>query len=256
MPSIHFCQQLTFNLRTFQSRPLIVPHHIRRHPALARVDRVVLRFALVRTLRLRLAGPQFRSVNICQWQVKASRQACLVQVHAALRVGDFDVVDVHLHVAGGRQDVDALERVFGVHVDGHGLFEPAVHGCEADSSETCERGSGACEGGGEDDAVVCFAGAEAEGVAVGDSGFAGVFDCVALGCGEVVGFALEEGGGREIVLRVVGVFPDEEGGGCLDHVFATEEDSYKTGCWESFDGALFCELESEVGEAVRLLVLW
>lgn len=95
-----------------------------------------------------------------------------------------------------------------------------------------------------------------EGVAVGDGGFAGVFNCFALLDGEIWGFALEESGGREIVLRIVRVFPDKEGRGGLDYVFAAEEDADETGCWECFDGALFCQLEGEVGEAVKLLALW
>lgn len=39
---------------------------------------------------------------------------------------------------------------------------------------------------------------------MGDGGVVGVFDCVALGCGEVWGFAFEEGGGGDVVLGVVG----------------------------------------------------
>lgn len=77
---------------------------------------------------------------------------------------------------------------------------------------------------------------------MGDSSAFGVFDCFALGCGEVRGFAFEEGGGGDVVLGVVGVFPDEEGGGSLDDVFATEEDADEAGGWEGFVGALFCEL--------------
>ena len=77
---------------------------------------------------------------------------------------------------------------------------------------------------------------------MGDGGVVGVFDGFALGRGEVRGFAFEEGGGGNVVLRVVGVFPDEEGGCGLDYVFATIEDANKAGCWKSLDRAVFCEL--------------
>ena len=77
---------------------------------------------------------------------------------------------------------------------------------------------------------------------MGDSIAIGVFDRFALGCGEVRGFAFEEGGGGDVVLRVVGVFPDEEGGCGLDYVFATEEDADEAGCWEDFVRTIFCEL--------------
>lgn len=84
---------------------------------------------------------------------------------------------------------------------------------------------------------------------MGDGGVIGVFDGFALGCGEVWSFAFEEGGGGNVVLRVVRVFPDEEGGCGLDYVFATEEDANKAGCWKSLDRAIFCELQCKVGEA-------
>lgn len=89
---------------------------------------------------------------------------------------------------------------------------------------------------------------------MGDSGVVGVFDCFALGCSEVWDFAFEEGGGRDIVLWVVGVFPDEEGGCGLDYVFATEENANEAGSWEGFDGAFFRELQYKVSEAGFLLV--
>ena len=57
-------------------------------------------------------------------------------------------------------------------------------------------------------------------------------------------------------MGVVGVFPDEEGGGGLDCVFAAEEDADEAGCWEGFVGAFFGEFEGEVGEAGELLVMW
>ena len=81
---------------------------------------------------------------------------------------------------------------------------------------------------------------------MGDSGVVGVFDCFALGCSEVWGFAFKEGGGRNIVLLVVGVFPDEEGGCGLDYVFATEEDANEAGSRQGFDGPVFCELQCKV----------
>jgi hypothetical protein len=80
-----------------------------------------------------------------------------------------------------------------------------------------------------------------------DGGVVGVFDCFALGCGEVWGFAFEERGRGNVVLGVVRVFPDEEGGCGLDYVFTAEEDADETGCWECFDRAVFCEFEGEVG---------
>ena len=91
---------------------------------------------------------------------------------------------------------------------------------------------------------------------MGDSIAIGVFDRFALGCGEVWGFAIEKGGGGDVVLGVVRVFPDEEGGGGLDYVFATEEDADEAGCWERLDGAFFGEFEGEVGEAGGVLVVW
>ena len=90
---------------------------------------------------------------------------------------------------------------------------------------------------------------------MGDGGGVGVFDCFALGCGEVWGFAFEEGGGGDVVLWVVGVFPDEEGGCGLDYVFATEEDADEARCWEGLVRTIFGELQCEVGEAVTLLVM-
>lgn len=84
----------------------------------------------------------------------------------------------------------------------------------------------------------------------------GVFDCFALDCGKIWGFAFEEGRGGDVVLRVVGVFPDEKGGCGLDYVFATEEDANKAGCWKSLDRAIFCELYCKVGEARLWLVMW
>lgn len=89
-------------------------------------------------------------------------------------------------------------------------------------------------------------GVDADGVAVGDGGVVRVFDCFALGYSEVWGFASEEGGGRDIVLWVVGVFPDEEGGCGLDYVFATEENANEAGSWQGSDGAIFCELQCKV----------
>lgn len=76
---------------------------------------------------------------------------------------------------------------------------------------------------------------------MGDSSAIGVFDCFALGRGEVWGGAFEEGGGGDVALGIVGVFPDEEGGCGLDYVFATEEDADEAGCWEGFVGAFFGE---------------
>ena len=90
---------------------------------------------------------------------------------------------------------------------------------------------------------------------MGDSIAIGVFDRFALGCGEVWGFAFEDGGGGDVVLGVVGVFPDEEGGCGLDYVFATEEDADEAGCWEGFVGAFFGEFKGDVGEAGGLLVM-
>ena len=97
-------------------------------------------------------------------------------------------------------------------------------------------------------------GVDADGVAVGDSIAIRVFDCFALGCGEVLGFTFEEGGGGDVVLRVVGVFPDEEGGCGLYYVFATEENANEAGRCEGFDWAIFCELQCKFGEAGSLLV--
>ena len=82
---------------------------------------------------------------------------------------------------------------------------------------------------------------------MGDCGVIGVFDCVALGYGEVWGLAFEERGRGNVVLGVVRVFPDEEGGCGLDYVFTAEEDANKAWCWESLDGSFFCQLEGEVG---------
>lgn len=90
---------------------------------------------------------------------------------------------------------------------------------------------------------------------MGDSIAIGVFDRFALGCGEVWGFAFEDGGGGDVVLGVVGVFPDEEGGCGLDYVFATEEDADEARCWEGLVRTIFGELQCEVGEAVTLLVM-
>ena len=87
-----------------------------------------------------------------------------------------------------------------------------------------------------------LAGVDADVVAVGDSSAIGVFDGFALGRGEFWGFTFEEGGGGDVVLRVVGVFPDEEGGCGLDDVFAAEEDADEAGCWEGFVRTIFCEL--------------
>jgi hypothetical protein len=90
---------------------------------------------------------------------------------------------------------------------------------------------------------------------VGDSIAIAVFDRFALGCGEIRGFAFEEGGRGNVVLGVVGVFPDEQGGCGLDYVFATKEDADEAGCWESFMRTIFSELQCEVGEAGLLLVM-
>lgn len=158
-------------------------------------------------------------------------------------------------MARRRQHVNALEGIFRVHVNRHRFFEPAVHGSEGNPREVRERRRWAGEGVGEYDAFVCFAGGDAQGVAVGDYGSRRVFDCFVLGCGEVAGFTVEEGGFGEVVLRVVGVFPDEEGGCGLDYVFASEEDADKAGCWEGFVGAVFGEFEGEVGEALGWSVL-
>ena len=87
-----------------------------------------------------------------------------------------------------------------------------------------------------------------------DGGVFGVFDGFALGCGEVWSFAFEQGGGGDVVLGIVGVFPDEESGCGLDYVFATEEDANEAGCCQGFDRAIFCELQCKVGEAGLLLV--
>jgi hypothetical protein len=40
-------------------------------------------------------------------------------------------------------------------------------------------------------------------------------------------------------LRVVGVFPDEEGFCCFGDVDAVEEEADEAGGWEGFVGALF-----------------
>jgi hypothetical protein len=78
---------------------------------------------------------------------------------------------------------------------------------------------------------------------MGDCGVVfGVFDCFALGCGEVWGFAFEEESGGDVVLRVVGVFPNEEGGCGLGYVFATEEDANEAGRWEGFVRSIFGKL--------------
>lgn len=89
---------------------------------------------------------------------------------------------------------------------------------------------------------------------MGDGGVIGVFDGFTLSCGEIWSFASEEGGGGDVILGIVGVFPDEEGRRGLDYVFATEEDANETGRREGFDRAIFCELQCKVGEAGSLLV--
>jgi hypothetical protein len=78
---------------------------------------------------------------------------------------------------------------------------------------------------------------------VGDHGAGRVSDWFVLGHGEVWGFAFYEGGFGNVVLWVVGVFPDEEGRCRLDYVFASEKDADEAWCWENFYGAFFCELE-------------
>jgi hypothetical protein len=53
----------------------------------------------------------------------------------------------------------------------------------------------------------------------------------------------------QVVLRVVRVFPHEEGFCCVGDVDAIEEEADSTGCRESFVWALFGQLQGEIFEA-------
>jgi hypothetical protein len=48
-------------------------------------------------------------------------------------------------------------------------------------------------------------------------------------------------------MWVVGVFPDEEGGGCGDDVGVGEEEADKAGGGEGFEGAFGSEAQGKVG---------
>jgi hypothetical protein len=73
----------------------------------------------------------------------------------------------------------------------------------------------------------------------GDGGAAVGFKFLAFGEGEG-GFLApgEEFGFGDVVLRVVGVFPDEDCVGCFEYVDAAEEDLDFAWCWQCLYGAI------------------
>ena len=84
---------------------------------------------------------------------------------------------------------------------------------------------------------------------MGDGGVVGVFDGFALDRGEVWSFVLEQGGGGDVVLGIVGVLPDEEGGCGLDYVFATKRMRTRRGVVRVLTGPSFASFSAR---SVRL----
>lgn len=171
-------------------------------------------------------------------------------MHRVPGVGDFDFVDEHLHPARRLQDVHPLEGVLGMHGDGRRFLEPFVHGFEVDFGEAGECCAGAGEVVAEHEAGGCGAGTDFKRVFVGDEGSILGFDGFALREGEVFGVGVEEGSCGDVVLRVVGVFPDEEGGGCLGYEGAVEEQADEARSWERLHWAFSGEFEGKVFETL------
>lgn len=109
-----------------QRRP-IIPNHILVLPSIVQHDVVVLGRALVRTVRRRRARAEEGRVDDGgEREVVPDAEARLVEV---LRVGglcDGLAGDADLDGAGGGENVDALEGVFWVAVDGEVFFQPGV----------------------------------------------------------------------------------------------------------------------------------
>ncbi len=108
------------------------------------------------------------------------------------------------------------------------FLEPAIHGAKLELYKAIERAVF------EDQDAVCGAVAHLEGAEVGDAGLVVGFG--GDGGGAVDEFALVEGvgceaGRREVVLGVVGVFPDVLGGGRVCDVGFVEEDSDAPAGW-------------------------
>lgn len=186
-------------------------------------DGVVAGLALVGALGARGAGAEQRGIHGGQREVVAGRQRGLVQMHAGRGGGEDDVGDQDAHGPGAGQEVEAFVRVLRVDVDGGVFFEPLAHGVEADLDHVGEHGGGAGEVGREQHhlrqgfvvavgALEAFDG-ELETAADDLGGGRAARDAVAGG--EVDGEAggLLEGFHRQVVLWVVRVFPDIEGGG-------------------------------------------
>lgn len=87
---------------------------------------IVFCLTLVRTLCCRFAGTQYGIVNGGQWHVVADWKASLVELHTRVGFCDSGAFERDSDATRRVQDVDALERVFGVHEDGGVFFKPLV----------------------------------------------------------------------------------------------------------------------------------
>lgn len=103
----------------------IIPHNILKILPINN-DRVVLRLAFVRTLCAQLSRFQHALIDRRERHVVSRRQPCLKQMHTGVSVRDDLAADADTDAARRVYDVDALEWILGVDVDGRVLLEPMI----------------------------------------------------------------------------------------------------------------------------------
>lgn len=239
--------QVPGNLRALVRRIAIIPHQVLVHLLFsvsltaAHHNIIVTRHALVRTLRLRLAAPQRRRISRGGRQVIPHRQPRLVEVERRGGLRDLDApVREHLDGPRRRQDLDALERVLGVHVDPRVLLKPGVRGAELDSDVAPElvRLLAAAVG------VVLpgVLGAEPQDAVRGAALHMQAHDAELALLAGVVQHAPDEGRHGDVVVGVIWMLPHVERRGCVGYIDAVEEDADAFRRVEDLVGAFLQEL--------------
>lgn len=231
-------------------RTPVIPHNILVQLPV-NFNRIVLRLALVRTPRARLARSKHRRVDGGEGDVIPTRQAGLVEMHRTAGIGHHLPVDEHPDMSRRLQDIHALERVLGVDVHRRVLLEPLVHAGEIDLHEPSQLRGGAGEVVGEGEDVVGGFLANAEGELLGE-GWAVGGRSKGLALDDLEGSlfrAFEQAGLGDVELGIERVFPDETGLRGLEDVEPVVENFHHAWRWEDFGRSVRSEFEGEFLEA-------